>query len=141
MKTSRNRRILLFCCIGMLFVASAHATEVKGVWIKNVGNWAKRESICQRALAKRNNEIIVNEHDVFVVKDNEIIGVSATCKIKSRKDDGNFIRLLTDCPAEIGENQFVFRVESPNKITRIFPGMPQKNTAYFRCPEASLPYN
>jgi hypothetical protein len=131
--------MLFFSSIGLLFAYCADATEVKGVWVKNVKDWVKRASICERALATKNNEILVNERDVFVVTDNEIIWVSATCKIKAHKDEGHFIRLFTDCPAELAENELVFRVEGPDELTRIFPGMSRLNTAYFRCPKASMP--
>ena len=136
----RNLRLsqMLFS-IGLLVTIPVHAAEVNGVWIKNVRDWAKREAICSRALGKENNEIVVYERDIFIVKDNEIIGASAKCKIKARKDDGQLIRLLVACPSEIAENQLTFRADGPDEMTRIFPGMTQMNTKYFRCPEGAMP--
>ena len=134
MKGPTCTRTMLACSIGIFFAVSAHATDINGAWVKNVKDWSKRSSICSRALLKENNKIVTYENGVVIIDGNEIRGKSAVCHIKARKDDGNFVRLLVDCPAEIAEKLFELRVDGPDELTRIFSGL-QMNTTYFRCPQ------
>jgi hypothetical protein len=134
MKESHRNRMLLACSIGLLLVFSAHAADINGAWVKDVGDWAKRSSICSRALQKENGKIVTYESGVFVIDNKEIRGQSVKCSIKARKDDGHFVRLLIECPAQIAENMLELRIDGPDKLTRIFTGMPAMSTTYFRCP-------
>jgi hypothetical protein len=127
-------RIVLACSIGLSAVVSAYATDINGAWVKNVEDWGKRASICSRALFKENNKLMTYERGVVVIDDQEVRAKTGTCRIKARKDDGHFVRLLVECPAEIAEVLFNLRVDGPDKLTRLFVGMPQMSTSYFRCP-------
>ena len=129
MKKSNCNRIVLVCSVGLLFVARAHAGDINGLWVK-----FSDRSACPTIFGEKNNRTVIYERGAFDIDDNEIRAQSATCHIKARKDDGIFVRLLLDCPPFVAENEMTLRIEGNNKITRIMPGMPDKNRTYFRCP-------
>lgn len=133
------RLFLLTCWFGILFVSGAHAADINGVWVKGISNLTQKYSICSRGLAKENNKIAVYDSDLVVIHGNKIIGESATCLIKARKDEGQFVKLVIACPAQIADNQLILRIGGPKKLTRIFLGMPEMNTDYFRCPKETMP--
>ena len=84
---------------------------------------------------KENNKVVTYESDVFIIDNKEIRGRSVACSIKARKNDGHFVRLLIECPGQVAENLLDLRIDGPDKVTRIITGMPEMNTAYFRCPQ------
>ena len=126
MNWSYWNQMALACSFGLLVAASARAADINGAWVSNV-------SVCARAFDTKDNNIVIYDASAFVIDDKSIRGKSAMCDIKSRKDDGQFVRLLVKCPADIAENQFNLRIDGANKLTRIFPGMPQMNKSYVRC--------
>jgi hypothetical protein len=138
-QSSLGRLLLLACWLGILFVIRAHAADINGGWVKGVSDLSQRYSICSRGLAKENNKIAVYDSEAVVIYGNEIIGASATCRIKARKDEGQFVRLMIACPAQIADNELILRIDGPNRLTRIFLGMPEMNTDYFRCPKETMP--
>lgn len=129
MKESKRNRIVLACSVGLLFVAHAHAADINGLWVK-----FSNRSACPTNSGEENSRTAIYENGAFDIEDNEIRAQSGTCHIKARKDDGIFVRLLLDCPPFVAENELTLRIEGNNKITRIMPGMPDKNRTYFRCP-------
>jgi hypothetical protein len=129
MKRSKCNRIVLACSVGLLFVARAHAADINGLWVK-----FSDRSACPRIFEEKDNRTVIYESGGFYIDDKEIRAQSGTCHIKARKDDGIFVELLLDCPPFIAENEMTLRIEGENKLTRIAPGMPDKNTTYFRCP-------
>jgi hypothetical protein len=128
MKESNCNRIVLACSVSLLFVAHALAADINGLWVK-----FSNRSACPTISGEKDNRTVIYETGAFDIDDNEIRAQSGTCHIKARKDDGIFVRLLLDCPPFIAENEMTLRIEGNNKITRIIPGMPEKNITYFRC--------
>jgi hypothetical protein len=129
MKESKCNRIVLACSVGLLFVAHAHAADINGLWVK-----FSNRSACPTIFGETNNRTVIYESGAFDIDDNEIRAQSGACHIKARKDDGIFVRLSLDCPPFVAENEMTLRIDGKNKITRIVPGMPDKNRTYFRCP-------
>jgi hypothetical protein len=60
----------------------------------------------------------------------------ASCSIKSRKDDGDTLHLLTSCATDImlQNVQFSVKIVDDNRISRIFPGIDGMQLDYYRCP-------
>lgn len=71
----------------------------------------------------------------FIVEANRLIGRSATCTVKSRKDDGESVNIVAGCASDImlSNVQFDLKVVDQNKITRLFPGMEDMEIHYYRC--------
>jgi hypothetical protein len=105
------------------------------------GGWAGDASTCNKIFVKRGGKILfTDDSDSFgsglIVEENKIIGKLATCVIKSRKEDGAVTHLVLNCSTDVALQtvQFSVRIDNDNKITRLFPGLPELSTPYFRCP-------
>jgi len=85
-------------------------------------------------LLKENNKVVTYESGVFIVDGNDLRGKSATCHIKARKDDGQFVRLQVACPAQVLDNVLTLRIDGPDELTQIGL-LPDMSTKYFRCPQ------
>jgi hypothetical protein len=60
----------------------------------------------------------------------------ASCKIKARKDNGESVIIIAGCATDIMLSNVGFNLKAlePNKISRMFPGMPEMEINYYRCP-------
>jgi len=90
---------------------------------------------------KRNTKLVMtkdadNYGSGFIVDGNQVRGKIATCNIKSRKEDAGLVHLITSCSTDVALQavQLSFKIDSENRITRIFPGAPEMSTSYTRCP-------
>ena len=126
----------ILCVFGCLSASSPGAQE-----IDLSGAWADQETACAKVFVKRGKRIAFSEDadlygSGFVVEASQVRGRVATCAITSRKQDGAVVHLLTKCSTDIAlQNvQFSLRVEEKNKIVRIYPGIPELDRSYFRCP-------
>jgi len=122
------------CIHCMLFSIPAYAFDLNGLWTTDT-------SVCDKMFVKTNGEISMSkESDLygsgFIVDGNKIRGKIASCDVKARKQDGAILNLVAVCSTDIALStmQLVFKMDEENKITRQFPGMPEMETAYFRCP-------
>lgn len=71
----------------------------------------------------------------FIYEKNRLIGKMATCTISRQKEDGDVLHLITTCSTDVALEtvQFSLRIESDDRIVRIFPGLPELDTRYYRC--------
>lgn len=71
----------------------------------------------------------------FVYEKNRLRGKIATCVVKTQKEDGDVVHLIASCSTDVAlaTVQFSLRIDNQNQITRLFPGMPELKTEYFRC--------
>ena len=105
------------------------------------GAWANDAQACDKIFVKRNGTIeIAKDSDAFgsgfIIEQNRIKGKIATCNIVAHKEDGAITNLVTKCATDIAfENvQFSLKLDSENKMTRLYPGLPELSVSYFRCP-------
>src|SRR5260370_277121 len=72
----------------------------------------------------------------FIVEADRLRGKFANCKIKTRKEDGQTLNIIAGCTTDImlSNVQFSLKLLDPNKISRTFPGMPDMEISYYRCP-------
>jgi hypothetical protein len=121
--------------IAALFVSSAaNAIDLDGAWANNA-------SVCNKIFEKKNNTIsMTRDSDMhgsgFIIKGNQIRGKVATCTVKSRKQDGAMLHLITSCSTDVALStvQISLKLESENQMTRVFPGLPEMQVVYVRCP-------
>lgn len=111
----------------------AHAADITGVWVTNA-------SACEKVFVKRGNDItFATDADAygsgFIIEGTRIRAKIATCSIKSRKESGSTVHLVAACATDImlSDVQLSVRVVNRDKITRIFPGLPELETSYERC--------
>ena len=72
----------------------------------------------------------------FIVEADRLRGKFATCKIKTKKEDGQTVNIIAGCATDImlSNVQFSLKLLEPNRIFRTFPGMPDVEISYDRCP-------
>jgi hypothetical protein len=121
--------------ITVLFVSpAANAVDLNGAWANDV-------AVCDKIFEKKNNTVsMTRDSDMhgsgFIIDGNQIRGKVATCTVKSRKEDGAIIDLITSCSTDVALStvQMSLKIDSENQITRVFPGIPEMQMPYVRCP-------
>ena len=115
------------------FVSSANSADLDGLWATNVPQ-------CEKIFVKNKSETsFAKNSDIygegFVIAGNKIKAKTATCRVKSRKEDGSVSILLVECATEIMllDTTFSIRLIDHNTIERLFPGLPELNSRYGRC--------
>ena len=105
------------------------------------GLWATDSSACDKIFTTRGKKTsFQKDSDLygggFIIEGKRIRGRMATCNIRSRKEDGPNIHLMTGCATDImlQNVQFSVKVVDDNRITRIFPGIEGMELDYVRCP-------
>jgi hypothetical protein len=104
------------------------------------GAWASDASACIKVFVKKNGSIAIAKNadlygSGFIIEQNRIRGKIATCNIIARKEDGALTHLVAKCATDIAIDtvQFSLRIDDKNKITRLYPGVPELAASYFRC--------
>jgi len=123
--------IAFFGCSILCF--SASAADLTGVW-------ATDASACNKIFVKSGTNIsFAGDSDVFgggfIIEGKRIRGKMQTCNIKQIKEDGAVTHYVASCADDvsIGIVQISLKIESESKITRLFDGIPELATPYFRC--------
>jgi hypothetical protein len=120
---------------GSAFPGQARAADLVGAWATNADE-------CRRVFVRngRANQIRFTAFSEqygggFIVEADRLRGKSATCRIKTRKEDGEMINIIADCATDIMTSnvQFSLKIVEPNKISRVFPGMMDMEISYYRC--------
>jgi hypothetical protein len=141
-KATREGMGRLFKCLivaaavtGPLYLDQAHAIDLDGAWASN----AKE---CQRVFIRkgRTKQIGFSAFSEqygggFIVEADRLRGKFATCRIKTRKEDGDKINIIAGCATDImlSNVQFSLKVVEPDRISRVFPGIMDMEIDYYRC--------
>jgi hypothetical protein len=121
---------------GLLLTGEAHAIDLSGAW-------AAHADECSEVFIRkgRTNQIgfraFSEQHGGgFIVEADRLSSKFASCRIKSRKEDGQTLNIIAGCATDImlSNVEFSLKVLEPNKISRTFSGMPEMEISYFRCP-------
>jgi hypothetical protein len=120
---------------GLIFLGEARAIDLSGAWA------ADADQCSQVFIRKgRANQIgftaLSQQHGGgFIVEADRLRGKFASCKIKTRKEDGQTVNIIAGCATDImlSNVQFNLKVLEPNKISRMFPGMQDMEISYYRC--------
>ncbi len=117
----------------VLFTFTGHAMDITAAWATNAAS-------CKDVFVKKGNNIFfADDSDLhgsgLIIEKNRIRVKMAVCDIKSRREDGTMMHLTLVCSGDalVANMQFSLKIDNDNRITRIFPGTPELNTAYFRC--------
>jgi hypothetical protein len=121
---------------GSLFSERARAVDLAGAWATNANE-------CRRVFVRKGhaNQIEFSEFSDqfgggFIAEAGRLRGKFASCKIKSRKEDGQRVNIIAGCATDIMLSivQFSLRILGPNKVSRVFPGAMDMEIDYYRCP-------
>ena len=134
MKNENVRYGIALFIAALLVSPTAKAADLNGAW-------ANDTAVCNKIFEKKNNNIsITRDSDQygsgFIISGNQIRGKIATCAVKSRKEDGAMLHLIASCSTDVALStvQLSFKIDSDNQITRVFPGLPEMQMSYVRCP-------
>jgi hypothetical protein len=136
MKRCFNNTALVALCLGALvgFAGTAAAFDLNGAWASDVDN-------CGKVFVRKGAQVsFADTSDVygggFIIEGDQIIGKSARCRIKARKEEGTTIHLVAACATDImfQNMQFSLKELDANSVLRLFPGMQGLELKYGRCP-------
>ena len=114
----------------------AHAIDLSGAWAADADQcshvFTRKGRAHQIGFTARSQQ----HGGGFVVEADRLRGKTASCKIKTRKEEGQSVNIIAGCATDImlSNVQFSLKVLEPNKISRTFSGTPEMEISYFRCP-------
>jgi hypothetical protein len=125
--------VALACVSLQLAGRAAQAAEADG-------SWASAPDACDKVFVKKGGRIsFATQADMygsgFVISGRQIRGKFAKCGVKLRKREGDTVHLVAACSTDVAVEtvQFTFKLEGDDKMVRMFPGLPELATPYFRC--------
>jgi hypothetical protein len=125
---------------GLMLICTLLALPGQAWAIDLTGAWASNADQCGKVFKKNKNKItFAQDSDVygsgFVADANQLRGRAARCTIKSRKQVGDTLNILTACATDImlQNVQFSVKILDDNTISRLFPGMEGMEITYYRC--------
>ena len=120
----------------LCFVEQSHAFDLSGAWATDADQC--REVFVRKGRANQIGFAAFSEQHGggFIVEADRLRGKFATCKVKTRKEDGQMVNIIAGCATDImlSHVQFSLKVLEPDKISRVFPGMTDMEISYYRCP-------
>ena len=124
--------------LGAVLISSAtvtHAADINGVW-------ASDTAVCNKVFTKKGGRVsFAKDADIhgsgFILDAGSVRGKLANCKIKTRKQDGDLVHLVASCATDmmLSNMELTLKVIDDNKVARVFAGMPELETLYYRCPQ------
>ncbi|HYV69556.1 MAG TPA: hypothetical protein VE970_05545 [Pseudolabrys sp.] len=127
-------RLMIAAIFSPLFALQVYGADLNGAW-------ANDPNVCSQIFVRKDDKISMTDHSElygtgFIIEDDKFADKLATCRIKDRKIDGSTIRVTADCPMETGRftEEFIFRIDDNDRVTRFPKGMRATGLAYFRCP-------
>jgi len=131
---SRFANVALGASVWLLcFGVAAEARDLTGAW-------ATDAAVCKKVFTGTGSKLsFTKDADVygsgFIYQGNRLKGKIATCAIKTQKQDGDVLHLITTCSTDVALEtvQFSLKIDDDNKITRFFPGLPELSIQYYRC--------
>jgi hypothetical protein len=136
MKRLLKCTIALATLMGLTAVETAHAVDLSGAWASDADQC--RQVFTRKGRAKQIEFATFSEQHGggFIVEADRLRGKFASCKIKTKKEDGQNINIIAGCATDImlSNVQFSLKVLEPDKISRVFPGVMDMEINYYRCP-------
>jgi hypothetical protein len=120
----------------LLLLEEAHAIDLSGAWATNADQ-------CSHVFTRKGRTNLIGFTAFseqygggFIVEADRLRGKFATCRVKTRKEDGGTINIIAGCATDImlSNVQFSLKVVEPDKISRVFPGVMDMEINYYRCP-------
>jgi hypothetical protein len=115
-------------------VGSAWPVDLTGAWVTNADeckNVFVREGKANQIGFAQLSEM---HGGGFIVEPDRLVGRFATCRIKTKKENGQSVNIVAGCAIILSDVQFDLKVDDENKITRLFPGIEDMAISYYRCP-------
>jgi hypothetical protein len=111
-----------------------HAADISGAW-------ATDGAVCDKIFRKKGAVLTLNNRSNtlgggFIIDGNTIRGKNANCKIKARKQAGDLVHFVAACATDLmlSNSELTLKIIDDNRVARVFAGMPEMETPYYRCP-------
>jgi hypothetical protein len=111
-----------------------HAADINGAWATDVG-------VCDKIFRKKGTVLtLTNRSNTlgggFIIDGDAIRGKNANCRIKARKQAGDLVHLVAACATDLmlSNYELTLKIIDDNRVARVFAGMPEMETPYYRCP-------
>jgi hypothetical protein len=135
-RVNRLVKWALVATTGLTFLGEAHAVDLSGAWATQVDECS--QVFVRKGRAKQIGFAAFSEQHGggFIVEAGRLRGKFASCKIKSKKEDGEYVNIIAGCATDImlSNVHFTLKVLGPDTIQRTFPGMEDMAISYYRCP-------
>jgi hypothetical protein len=127
---------------GAILSAAAFASFEPVRAIDLTGAWATSAEECKNVFVRKgkaNQITFAPMSEVhgggFIAEPNRLIGRTAKCTIKAKKDDGQTVNIVASCATDVmlSSVQFELNMVNQDKIRRLFPGMEDMEIFYYRC--------
>src|SRR5689334_17627784 len=134
--------IAMMKAAGLVFLLLVSMTCARIVQASDFdGAWANNSDACGRLYVKKTGRTnFVRNADMygsgFIIDGNQIRGKMARCKVTTVKRDGDVAHLVAACSTDIAVDtvQFTFKILDRDRVIRTFPGIPELDATYVRCP-------
>jgi len=132
----RLLKLAMAGAIGLTLLEEAHALDLSGAWATSADQ-------CKQVFIRKGRANLIGftafseQHGGgFIVEADRLRGKFASCRIKTKKEDGQTVNIIAGCATDImlSNIQFSLKVLEPDKISRMFPGMQDMEINYYRCP-------
>lgn len=128
---SRCSLLVSLCCVPL--GASAEAADISGAWTTDA-------SVCSKVFVKSGARVsFAKDSELsgggFIIDGSQIRTPTATCRIKTTKEEGELTHMIASCATDImlSAVQLSVRRVNANEMFRMFPNMPGMETKYYRC--------
>jgi hypothetical protein len=133
---NRYLKCVIAAGAGLCLVKQSHAFNLSGAWATDADQC--RDVFVRRGRANQIGFTARSEQHGggFIVEADRLRGKFASCKVKTRKEDGSMVNIIAGCATDImlSNVQFSLKVVEPDKISRMFPGVTDMEISYYRCP-------
>jgi hypothetical protein len=126
--------LIVLCFLLSAGSPTALAADVNGAWATDV-------TVCDKIFRKKGGVLALsNRSDTlgggFIIDGDAIRGKNANCKIKARKQAGDLVHFVAACATDLmlSNYELTLKVIDDNRVARVFAGMPEMETPYYRCP-------
>jgi hypothetical protein len=137
MRVSQKNALAVIVLSGAILASFEQARA-----IDLTGAWATSAEECKNVFVRKgkaNQITFAPMSEVhgggFIAEPNRLIGRTAKCTIKAKKDDGQTVNIVASCATDImlSAVQFQLNVVNQGKVRRLFPGMEDMEIFYYRC--------
>jgi hypothetical protein len=133
---NRYVKFAIVAAAGLCVLQEAHAFDLSGAWATDADQC--RQVFTRKGRANQVGFAVFSEQHGggFIVEADRLRGKFASCKIKTKKEDGQNVNIIAGCATDImlSNVQFSLKMLAPDKISRVFPGVEDMEISYYRCP-------
>ncbi len=134
MRRKANAIMILALLASGATAAPARAFDLSGVWASDAG-------VCNKVFTRKGGKTAFTNASEsfgsgFIINGRRLTGKTASCTINASRTEAEITHLIASCSNDVALStmQFSVRALDENSIARFYPGVPELETRYYRCP-------